>query len=108
MNALGVQGVSGDGDPGQVVASQQSREAGDLIGLVGDPQLGDGPTICGHRGQQVGGGRCAVPGTAGGLAIHGHRVRTTGISAGQLGQTAWTDQVDDSSDRCRTGPDAQP
>ncbi|MDX3249544.1 hypothetical protein, partial [Streptomyces sp. ME18-1-4] len=42
---------------------------------------------------RVGGGGLAVPGAAGGLAIHGHRVRATGTGAGQVGQAAGTDRV---------------
>ncbi len=50
VGALGMQGVGGDGDPGQVVGLQEGGEAGDLVGLVGHRLLGDGPALVGHRG----------------------------------------------------------
>lgn len=50
--------------------------------------MGDGSAVAGHRGQEVGGGRVAVSGTAGSLAVERHRVRAGRISAGQIGQSA--------------------
>ncbi|MCY0962333.1 hypothetical protein OTB19_36460 [Streptomyces sp. H27-H5] len=55
MLTLRVQGVGGDHGVCQVERGQQTGEAGDLVGLVRDPQLADGVSGPGDRGQQVSG-----------------------------------------------------
>lgn len=50
---LGVQGVGGRRDTGQIERRQQRGEAGDLVSPARHPQLGDGLPVAGHRGQQM-------------------------------------------------------
>jgi hypothetical protein len=109
MGALRVERVGRHGDPGQVVGLQECGEAGDFVGLVGDAQLGDGPAVAGHCCQEMSGGRAAVPGAAGGLAVHRHAVRAGGVGAGQIGEAAWAGQADDPADRggARSDPYAE-
>ena len=74
--ALGMQGVRGNGVPGQVQWFQQRGERGDLTGLAvrtGLPRHCAGLLI--DDGQQVRRLPVAagVPGAPDGLAVHGHR-----------------------------------
>lgn len=73
MITLGVQSIGRHYRPGQIEGFQQSGEAGDLIRFVRHPQLSNGPAVAGHRGEQVRGRLVAVSGTAGTLAVCGHR-----------------------------------
>jgi hypothetical protein len=71
---LGVQGVRGHHDPGQVQIAQQWLHGGDLVGLVVDLPLGQhDPLAVGDRGHQVRGTAVdvgVIAGAAHGLAVH--------------------------------------
>jgi hypothetical protein len=49
--ALGVQGIGGDDDTGQVVGLQQGGEVSDFVCLVRHAQLRHGHPGAGHRGE---------------------------------------------------------
>jgi hypothetical protein len=87
--ALGLQRVCGDHRAGQVQRVEQRRELGDLVGLaVHGPLREDGPGLLVDGGQQVRGLAIAgaVPGSAQGLAVHGHGAPPGDTS--QAGQAA--------------------
>ncbi len=83
----GVQGVTGDGDAGDVERGQQRGQGGDPCGLLRHPRLADRTSSRGKRGDQAGGRAGGGAGAAGGLAVHRHLVGAFRVASQQVNQT---------------------